>query len=155
MPRIWAETIEAHRDAVREATLDAVGALVAEHGLTGVAMSQIAKESGIGRATLYSQRLGSVLAAYAGLSGHHGHGGDVTVMLHRSDHVIDAHARLHEFISQLIRDAVRDGSVRGDIPPGELASYCLSALAGASSLPTSAARDRLVALVLAGLSASS
>ena len=53
MPRIWSETIEAHRDAVREAAIDATAALVAEHGLTGVTMSQIAKDAGIGRATLY------------------------------------------------------------------------------------------------------
>jgi AcrR family transcriptional regulator len=53
VPRIWSQTIEAHRDAVREATLDATAALVAEHGLTGVTMSQIAKDTGIGRATLY------------------------------------------------------------------------------------------------------
>lgn len=53
MPRIWSETIDAHRAAVREATLDATAALVAEHGPTGVTMSQIAKDTGIGRATLY------------------------------------------------------------------------------------------------------
>jgi AcrR family transcriptional regulator len=53
MPRIWSQTIEAHRDAVREATLAATAALVAEHGLSGVTMSQIAKDTGIGRATLY------------------------------------------------------------------------------------------------------
>ncbi|GAA0222188.1 hypothetical protein GCM10009527_018200 [Actinomadura nitritigenes] len=53
MPRIWSQTIEAHRDAVREATLDATAALVAERGLTSVTMSQIAKDTGIGRATLY------------------------------------------------------------------------------------------------------
>lgn len=33
--------------------MDTTAALVAEHGLTSVTMSQIAKESGIGRATLY------------------------------------------------------------------------------------------------------
>jgi AcrR family transcriptional regulator len=66
MPRIWSETIAAHRDAVREATLDATAALVAEHGLTGVTMSQIAKDSGIGRATLYKYfpDIESVLAAW-------------------------------------------------------------------------------------------
>lgn len=53
MPRIWSETIAAHRDAVRDAVLDATAALVGEHGLTGVTMSQIAKDTGIGRATLY------------------------------------------------------------------------------------------------------
>lgn len=53
VPKLWNETIEAHRSAVREATLDATAALVAEHGLASVTMSQIAKEAGIGRATLY------------------------------------------------------------------------------------------------------
>jgi AcrR family transcriptional regulator len=53
MPKIWSQTIEAHRDAVREATINATAALVAKHGLTGVTMSQIAKDTGIGRATLY------------------------------------------------------------------------------------------------------
>ncbi|HTF10333.1 MAG TPA: TetR/AcrR family transcriptional regulator [Asanoa sp.] len=53
MPKIWSQTIEAHRDAVREATIDATAALVAKQGLTGVTMSQIAKDTGIGRATLY------------------------------------------------------------------------------------------------------
>ncbi len=53
MPRLWTDTIEAHRRAVREATLDAIAALVAEHGLRSVTMSQIAEMTGIGRATLY------------------------------------------------------------------------------------------------------
>lgn len=53
MPRLWSETIETHRGAVRAATLDATAALVAEHGLASVTMSQIAKAAGIGRATLY------------------------------------------------------------------------------------------------------
>jgi len=53
VPKLWKETIEAHRRAVREATLDTTAALVAEHGLRSVTMSQIAEETGIGRATLY------------------------------------------------------------------------------------------------------
>jgi AcrR family transcriptional regulator len=53
VPRLWDETIEAHRRAVREATLDTTAALVAEHGLASVRMSQIAEQTGIGRATLY------------------------------------------------------------------------------------------------------
>jgi AcrR family transcriptional regulator len=53
VPKLWNDTIEAHREAVREAALDATAALVAEHGLTGVKMSQIATKAGIGRATLY------------------------------------------------------------------------------------------------------
>lgn len=53
MPKLWDETIETHRLAVREATLDTTAALVAEHGLASVTMSKIAAQTGIGRATLY------------------------------------------------------------------------------------------------------
>ncbi|WP_128382451.1 TetR/AcrR family transcriptional regulator [Streptomyces cavernae] len=53
MPKLWNETIDAHRAAVRAAVLDTTATLVAEHGLTSVTMSRIAKDSGIGRATLY------------------------------------------------------------------------------------------------------
>ncbi|AQZ63084.1 possible transcriptional regulator [[Actinomadura] parvosata subsp. kistnae] len=53
MPRLWNETIEAHRRDVREAILTHTSALVAEHGLRSVTMSQIAEKAGIGRATLY------------------------------------------------------------------------------------------------------
>lgn len=53
VPRLWTETIADHRHAVRDAVLDATAALVAEHGLAGVAMSQVAQRAGIGRATLY------------------------------------------------------------------------------------------------------
>lgn len=53
MPKLWNESIGAHRRAVRDAILDAAAALLAEHGLTSVSMSGIAKKAGIGRATLY------------------------------------------------------------------------------------------------------
>jgi AcrR family transcriptional regulator len=53
MPKLWNETIGEHRRAVRDATLDAIEALLAQRGLASVTMSQIAEETGIGRATLY------------------------------------------------------------------------------------------------------
>jgi AcrR family transcriptional regulator len=53
VPRLWTETIEAHRREVRDAILDTTAALVAEYGLRSVTMSEIAEETGIGRATLY------------------------------------------------------------------------------------------------------
>ena len=53
MPKLWRETIAAHRREVRDAILDTTAAQVAEHGLASVTMSQIAEEAGIGRATLY------------------------------------------------------------------------------------------------------
>ncbi|MEU1596022.1 TetR/AcrR family transcriptional regulator [Streptomyces sp. NPDC005708] len=53
MPKLWNETIEEHRRAVRDAVLETTAKLVAAQGLRGVTMSRIAEESGIGRATLY------------------------------------------------------------------------------------------------------
>ena len=53
MPTLWTETIEAHRRGVHDAILDTTAALVGEHGLRAVTMSQIAEQTGIGRATLY------------------------------------------------------------------------------------------------------
>lgn len=53
VPKLWSDTIETHRRAVRDAALDTTALLVAQHGLRAVTMSQIAEETGIGRATLY------------------------------------------------------------------------------------------------------
>ncbi|WP_138757723.1 TetR/AcrR family transcriptional regulator [Modestobacter altitudinis] len=53
MPKLWSDTIEAHRRTVDEAILDATWALVTERGLLAVTMSAIAEKTGIGRATLY------------------------------------------------------------------------------------------------------
>jgi len=53
MPKLWDETIEAHRREVRAAILNTTAGLVAEHGLLSVTMSRIAEGTGIGRATLY------------------------------------------------------------------------------------------------------
>jgi AcrR family transcriptional regulator len=53
VPKLWTETIETHRLAVRDAILDTTAALAAARGMWSVTMSQIAEETGIGRATLY------------------------------------------------------------------------------------------------------
>jgi AcrR family transcriptional regulator len=114
MPKIWTETIAAHRDAVRDATLDATAALVAEHGLTGVTMSQIAKESGIGRATLYKYfpDLESILAAW--------HERQVGAHLHRLAEV-GAAARPAERLGAVLR-AYAELSRRDHDGGGDLAS---------------------------------
>ena len=66
VPKLWNETIQEHRQAVHDATLDATAALVAAHGLASVTMSRIAAEAGIGRATLYKYfpDVESILAAW-------------------------------------------------------------------------------------------
>ena len=53
VPKLWTDTIEEHRREVRDAIVSTTAALVAEKGLRTVTMSQIAEETGIGRATLY------------------------------------------------------------------------------------------------------
>ena len=67
------------------------------------------------------------------------------------DHLARAHHHLTELIAELISERVRSGTVRGDIPPTELANYCLHALSAAESLSSAAAVRRLCAVVLAGL----
>jgi AcrR family transcriptional regulator len=53
MPRLWKDTLTEHRQAVRDATLDAAGALTGTGGPYELTMSAIAARAGIGRATLY------------------------------------------------------------------------------------------------------
>ncbi|MEC3953653.1 helix-turn-helix domain-containing protein [Nocardia sp. CDC153] len=53
MPKLWNDTIDAHRRGVTDAILDAAAALAFQQGLRGVTMSQVAERAGIGRATLY------------------------------------------------------------------------------------------------------
>jgi AcrR family transcriptional regulator len=53
VPKLWNDTIEAHRRDVRDAILETTASLITKHGLSSVTMSQIADETGIGRATLY------------------------------------------------------------------------------------------------------
>ncbi|MDQ8706528.1 TetR/AcrR family transcriptional regulator [Streptomyces sp. LHD-70] len=187
MPKLWNETIEAHRRAVRDTVLDTTAMLVAEHGLRGVTMSKIAEESGIGRATLYKyfpdvesilaawhenqihahlhqlgelrdgagsaeERLEAVLTAYAHIQRQrHGHGGELGALLHQGEHVARAQQHLTGFIRDLLSEGARSGDIRNDVPAGELASYCLHALAAAGGLKSKAAVQRLVDVTLAGL----
>lgn len=188
VPKLWTETIETHRREVRDAILDTTAALVAEHGLLAVTMSQIAEETGIGRATLYKyfsdvesilfawhdrqitahlahladvrdqaagvgERVEAVLEAYALLSrgsgGHHDT--DFTALLHRDERVGRAQHEVHAMVRDLLTEAAKAGVVRDDVPPDELASYCLHALSGAGSQRSKAAVHRLVSVTMDGL----
>lgn len=53
MPKLWNDTIEAHRSAVASAVMDKTAELAAREGLHTLTMARIAQEAGIGRATLY------------------------------------------------------------------------------------------------------
>ncbi len=108
VPKLWNETIEAHRRAVRDAILDTTWALVTEHGLTSVTMSQIAEETGIGRATLYKyfSDVEAILLAWheRQISGHLEHLAEVRDQAgdagERLDAVLEAYALIsHERFS--------------------------------------------------------
>jgi AcrR family transcriptional regulator len=53
VPKLWKDTIEAHRRDVRDAVIATTARLVTSEGPLSVTMSRIAEETGIGRATLY------------------------------------------------------------------------------------------------------
>ena len=188
MPRLWVDTIEAHKRSVRDAITDTAAALVDEYGLRAVTMAQIAEASGIGRATLYKYfpdveamllawherqvthhlellveagdraadprlRLESVLRELARHRGSRrgGHHPELAALLHQDHHLVHAEKRLAAFLRDLIADAAAAGEVREDVPPTELARYCLHALGAASSVASKAAVDRLVTVTLGGL----
>lgn len=189
MPKLWNDSIEAHRRAVRDATLNATLALVTQRGLASVTMSEIAEKAGIGRATLYKyfpdvgsimlawhqqqiaghmrqlveirdgtggalERLEAVLHAYAEISQHSRGLLDrvLTVFLHRDKRVALAQRQLQDLVRDLLVGAAKVGDVRSDIPPDELAAFCLNAILAASSLAPGVAIRRLVTVILAGLS---
>jgi AcrR family transcriptional regulator len=188
MPTLWSATIEAHRREVHDAIVETTAALVAQHGLRSVTMSQIADHTGIGRATLYKyfpdveailaawherqiaghldllaqvrdqaadpgERLEAVLEAFASLTqaSRRHHDTELAALLHRDQHVPRVQQQVRRLIRDLLAEAARTGNVRTDVPPEELATYCLHALTGAASLPSKAAVGRLVAVTLAGL----
>lgn len=185
MPKLWNDTIEAHRREVRDAILAATVALVGEHGLSSVTMSQIAEATGIGRATLYkyfadvqsilvawherqvgnhlaqlvavrdqagnaAERLEVVLETFAMISHEH-RATELAAMLHQGEHVVRAHQHLSALVRDLIAEGAKAGLLRDDVAPTELATFCLHALAAASSLPSKPAVKRLVAVTLSGL----
>jgi AcrR family transcriptional regulator len=145
MPRLWDETIEAHRRAVRDATLDTTAALVAEHGLASVTMSQIAAETGIGRATLYKyfpdvdailvawheRQVAEHLAQLAEVRDQAGRAGErlkavlgtYALILHEH-HGSDLAASLHrgahiaqanQQLRDFVRDLLREGAASGEV----------------------------------------
>lgn len=185
VPRLWNDTIAAHREDVHTAILDATAALATEQGLLSVTMSQIAERSGIGRATLYKyfpdvatillawhhrqiaahlahlaqicdrsgpplNRLRAVLEAYA-LIRHEHHDPDLAAVLHRGTHLGHAHDQLTELLRGLIAEAAHAKTVRDDVEPTELATYCVHALGAAATLPSAAAVRRLVGIIASGL----
>ena len=143
MPQLWTDTIATHRREVREAILDTTAALVLERGLRSVTMSQIAQQTGIGRATLYKYFPGveeimvawherQVSAHVAELTEAASRGGDAAERLravlerfalisyehHGSElaavvHRGEHHARAHEQLSLVVQDLIAEGVASG------------------------------------------
>ena len=145
MPKLWKETIEAHRREVRDAIQDTTAALVAERGLRSVTMSQIAEQTGIGRATLYKYFSGveAILVARheRQIAGHFKHLIELRDKAgnagERLDAVLEAYAlisyehhgselaalvhrgehfaRAQQHLSDLIRDLLTEAAETGDV----------------------------------------
>jgi AcrR family transcriptional regulator len=96
-------------------------------------------------------RLEAVLAAYALITHDRPQGTEIASLVHRGEHMAQAEQQLLGFVSDLVAAAAREGELRDDTAPGELASYCLHALNAAAGLPSQAAVRRLVAVTMAGL----
>ena len=145
MPRLWSETIDAHRRDVREAILDTTATLVDEHGLRAVTMSQIAERTEIGRATLYKYFAGveAILIAWheREVNGHikalvevrddAGNAADrlravleaYAAMSHQHHdgelatllHRVQHLARAQQRLSAIVEDLLREGATNGDV----------------------------------------
>lgn len=145
MPKLWNETIDAHRRAVRDATLNAAAALVAKGGLLSVTMSKIAEETGIGRATLYKyfpdveailsawheRQVASHLEHLIAIRDQAGDAGErleavleAYAFICREHHDTELAARLHQGehvvqaqqeLSHLVRDLLAEGAGTGDL----------------------------------------
>jgi AcrR family transcriptional regulator len=97
-------------------------------------------------------RLDAALETYAMLRHRQRHhGSELVAPLHGGEHVARAQRQVIDLIRDLVREAVAAGAVRDDIPPGELAAYCVHTLAAAGSLPSQAAVRRLLTLVRSAL----
>jgi len=143
VPKLWNNTIETHRRTVRDTTLDAAAALVAEHGLASVTMSQIAERTGIGRATLYryfpdvdaillawhERQISAHLAILADVRDREGNAADrLEAVLHAYASMAHAHevsdlaaslhradhvATAHQHLQDFIRDLLIEGARSG------------------------------------------
>jgi AcrR family transcriptional regulator len=166
VPKLWTHTIEAHRREVRDTTLDTAAALRAKVGPLSVTMSQIAEETGIGRATLYKYfpDVEAILVAWheRQIARHLEH------LAHVRDHVTGAGARLeavleayalisHEHHGTDLAAVLHRGPhiARAQQQLRMFLRELLSAAAKAGEIRTDIAVDELASYSLGALSAAS
>ncbi len=166
MPRLWNDTIEAHRRAVHDATLDATASLVAEHGLASVTMSQIAKDTGIGRATLYKyfSDVDAILVAWheRQVTGHLEHLADVRDSARdpgkRLEAVLEAYALIHhEHHGSELAALLHQGEhvARAQLHLGDLVQELLAESAATGDVRDDVAPAELASYCLHALTAAS
>ncbi|MEO6411199.1 MAG: hypothetical protein ABIO48_01315 [Pedococcus sp.] len=98
------------------------------------------------------ERLESVLLGYAQIARQRGrHGGDLPALIHRGEPVLRAEQQLTDLFGGMLTEVAHAGQLRGDVPPKELAQFCIHALGAAGSLRSEAAVPRLVAVTLSAL----
>jgi AcrR family transcriptional regulator len=145
----------AERTGIGRATLyryfpDVESILVAWHeGQVSGHLAHLAEVAHHGRDA--DERLGLVLNAYALMLFKRPHGGELAAHLHRDERIADAEQQLTHVVGDLIAEAARAETIRGDVAPEELARFCLHALSAATGLRSKAAVQRLVTVTRAGL----
>lgn len=109
------------------------------------------------RAEDAGEALREVLETYALISHetYGRHDPELAALLHRDHRIAAARGGLHDMIRDLLEQGAAGDELRDDVPPDELASYCLHALSAARRLPSKAAVRRLVSVTVDGLRAPS
>ncbi|MBX3233539.1 MAG: TetR/AcrR family transcriptional regulator [Labilithrix sp.] len=95
------------------------------------------------------ERLRAVFERVA--QGRRDHGGDLAAMLHRGAHMHRAHDAVRTLIRDLLVSGIGSGRIRSDVPPDELASFCVHALSAANGVPSKGAVRRLITVTLDAL----
>ena len=96
-------------------------------------------------------RVRAVVQAYATIEHEHPTG-EMAAALHAGDHVAHGEAHLQRLLTHLLAEGVEAGDVRSDVAAKELAAFCVHAARAARAMPSKAAVQRLVRVVMAGLS---
>lgn len=116
--------------------------LIAEHleKLTAAAGSEGGPE----------QRLERTLDAYARIA-HEEHGSELVQLVQRGEHVERGYRAFSGLLRDTIAEGVKRGQFREDVPPAELAIFCMNALGGAHALSSLAAVRRAVSVTVSAL----
>ena len=99
-------------------------------------------------------RLAKVLEAFAHMTraaSQHSAAPDLVASLHAGDQLSKPETELRELLTGLIDEGIEASELRDDVPPAELALYCLNAAAGARYAETQAAVRRLLDVAMTGL----